>query len=524
MYINLYKVRKGINIKDIHDFLKQFHYYKQDHKFLYNIGMHLFVEHSDRSNPPWQKFLQNTFQFENINLGSQINSILLFKKFNSLYIIPFGRAYSKILGIIDFEFGMNFAEKQIMKEKIKGKKIDYYLQNKVRELTTFDSNWIESPLPNQSYSEVKGGVRNPEIFGNSVTCSDKVKFTLNYPLDYQLLEKILNIIFEADETLKSPYTNTSIPRIKSIKNQNDSDKLYSHLNHLIQKNSKDVNIKFVGLNEFYDHNELFNLEQITFYYDKVKKNNILQITNIDDLIVILRNNQYDLRKLKIQITHENGETEIFTIWNILDISMKYKENIYIHTKNNWYYLNKSFIELLEEQLKEINIETPQFNISKNKMNNENDFIDNIIENNPEIIKLHKKFIKGNMSTKVELADLYNKNNKELFAVKMGLETSDTIYSLQQSILGLSMLNDKENYNFSEITDQLNPNDDLNDCNKYSILWPLPSKKTAKKYLKLYEENNLTLDKIGSILIKLKISEWYSICSSYNYEPKVYFIK
>nr|WP_264674040.1 DUF6119 family protein [Staphylococcus epidermidis] len=228
--------------------------------------------------------------------------------------------------------------------------------------------------------------------------------------------------------------------------------------------------------------------------------------------------------MKIQITHENGETEIFTIWNILDISMKYKENIYIHTKNNWYYLNKSFIELLEEQLKEINIETPQFNISKNKMNNENDFIDNIIENNPEIIKLHKKFIKGNMSTKVELADLYNKNNKELFAVKMGLETSDTIYSLQQSILGLSMLNDKENYNFSEITDQLNPNDDLNDCNKYSILWPLPSKKTAKKYLKLYEENNLTLDKIGSILIKLKISEWYSICSSYNYEPKVYFIK
>lgn len=524
MDINLYKVRREINIEEACDFLKDLSYYRQDQKILDNIEVSLFVEYSNRNAPPWQTFLQNTFKFESIDLGLQINSILLFKKSNSLYIIPFGRSYSRILDIIDFEFGMNFAEKQIMNEKIKGKKIDYYLQNKVRELTTFGSNWIESPLPNQSYSEVTGGVRNPEIFGNNVTCSDKVKFTLNNPLNNELLEKIFTIIFQADETLKSPHTNTSIPRIKSIKKDKDSEDLYSHLYDLIQHKSKDVTIKFVGINEFYDYNELYNLEQITFYYDKVKKDNAFYITSVENLIETLCRKQYDLRKLKIQITHENGEKEIFPVWKILDISIKYENNIYIHTKNKWYYLNDSFIELLEAQLKEITIEIPQINLPENAMSDEDKFIDNIVENNSGWIKLHKKFIKGNISTKVELADLYNSNKKELFIVKMGLETSDTIYSLQQAILSLSMLNDKENYDFSEITTQLNPHSDLNNCNKYSILWPLTSKKTAAKYLKLYEENNLTLDKIGSILIKLKLSEWYSICSSYNYEPKVYFIK
>ncbi|MEJ7218959.1 DUF6119 family protein [Staphylococcus gallinarum] len=480
MDINLYKVRKEINIEEACEFLVNLNYYRQDQRISDNIEALLFVECSDRNTPPWQIFLQNTFEFESIDLGLQINSILLFKKSNSLYIIPFGRSYSKILDIIDFEFGMNFAEKQIMNEKIKGKKIDYYLQNKVRELTTFGSNWIESPLPNQSYSEVTGGVKNPEIFGNNVTCSDKVKFTLNYPLNNELLNKIFTIISHTDEILRSPHTNTSIPRIKSIKKDKDSEDLYSHLYDLIQHNSKDVTIKFVGINEFYNYNELYNLEQITFYYNKVKKANAFYITSVDDLIDILRQKKYDLRNVKIQITYENGDKEIFPVWRILDISITYKNNIYIHTKNKWYYLNDSFIELLEAQLKEIAIEIPQINITEDAMSNEDKFIDNVVENNSGWIKLHKKFIKGNISTKVELADLYNSNKKELFIVKMGLETSDTIYSLQQAILSLSMLNDKENYDFSEITNQLYTHNDLNSCNKYSILWPLTSKKNRNK--------------------------------------------
>ncbi|MHD0396390.1 DUF6119 family protein [Staphylococcus simulans] len=425
---------------------------------------------------------------------------------------------------MDFEFGMNFAEKQIINEKIKGKKINYYLQNKVRELTTFNKNWIESPLPNQSYSEVTGGVRNPEIFGNNITCSDKVKFHFSKITNSELLDKITEIISEIDWALNAPVSNNSIPRIKPVKNNNDSNQLYSYMNSAIQDKSEDINVKFVGINESNDSNELINLEQITFYHGRVKKDNAFNVKSVDELLEILQSSGYNLEDIKIKISNGDDNRKAVEIWGILDISLKFNNSTYIHTKHGWYYFNKTFIKLLDEQLREIEVENSHLNISENAMLNEDTFIDDVVNNNSEMVKLHKSFIRGNMSTKVELADLYDSNNKELFAVKMGLETPDTIYSLQQAILSLSMLNDRGSYDFSEIFGKMNTPNDLDGCDKYSILWPLPPRKTAQKYLYLYERDDLTLDKIGSVLIKLKISEWYNVSSAYGYKPKVYFIK
>lgn len=525
MNISLYKIKSSINLNDVFKYLKEENYSKTDQKLYKNVGIYLFVELKEREPTNWQIFLQENFNFPEIEQGQNLNSILIFKVFSSLYIVPFGRAYNSILNIIDFEFGMNFAERQIINEKITAKKINYYLQNKVRELTTFNNNWIEAPLPNQSYSEISGGVRKPEVFGNSVTCSDKVKFTINLPSINELLQKIIDIIIETDNTLQSPIINSNIPRIKPITKESLSNELYNQLHYLIQSNHiSDVNLNFIGIYEIDGSNELINFDQITFYYKRKKTDNIINIPDFEKLLPILKKNHYDLRDIKIEIDTSNKDVKRWSIWKILDISIKYNNNIYIHEKNKWYYINNSFVDLLESQLKEIPIHKSSLTFSKKSMNTEDDFIEDVSKHNSHLIKLHKKFIKGNISAPIELADLYDVSAKELYAVKMGLKTSDSIYSLQQSILSLSVLNDKENYDFSNIIGLLPNKKSLQDCKNFSILWPLSPKKTKKKYLTLYDNNKLTLDKLGSMLLKLKISEWYNVTSSYGYNPKIYIVR
>jgi uncharacterized protein (TIGR04141 family) len=525
MNISLYKIRKNVNLNDIFKYLREESYEKKDHMFQKGIGIYLFIEIRDRSPKDWQVFLSENFDFDEFEDGNYINSIIIFKIFSSLYVVPFGRAYHAIIDIIDFEFGMNFAEKQIVNKKIKGKKINYYLQNKIRELTTFNKNWIEAPIPNQSYSEISGGVRKPNIFGNNVTCSDKVKFTLNLPPNKTLLDKIIDIIIETDKTLNTPIKKSNIPRIKPITKDNLSYELYKELSHLIKcNNTRDLNLNFVGIYEANGVNELLNFNQIKFYYKKRKVENIIKINEFEEFLPMLQRFDYNLDDIKIDIVSEIDEVKRWDIWKILDISIKYNNNMYIHENNKWYFLNNSFVSLLESQLKEIPIK--QSSLLVNDVNNvcEDKFIENVTKENENIYQLHKKFIKGNISTKIELADLYDIEEDELYAVKMGLKTNDSIYSLQQSILSLSMLNDKDNYDFSEITSCL-PNDtELERCKKYSILWPLTEKKTPQKYLDLYDNNNLTLDKLGSMLLKLKISEWYALTVDYGYTPKVYFIR
>lgn len=58
-----------------------------------------------------------------------------------------------------------------------------------------------------------------------------------------------------------------------------------------------------------------------------------------------------------------------------------------------------------------------------------------------------------------------------------------------------------------------------------------SQETLSKKLNVYrqiinviENNKLTLDKLGSMLLKLIISEWYNITSSYGYNPKIYIVR
>src|SRR5699024_8085439 len=91
------------------------------------------------------------------------------------------------------------------------------------------------------------------------------------------------------------------------------------------------------------------------------------------------------------------------------------------------------------------------------------YIDAFISKDPHnnYKKLHEKFIKGNnpnfiiKGNGIELADLINIKDNELIAIKTGLNTSMSMYSLEQSMLATNALIHQGSFNFDSIKDVLN---------------------------------------------------------------------
>ncbi|MHD0396389.1 hypothetical protein ACY2DA_00680 [Staphylococcus simulans] len=77
MDINLYKVKHEFQIEDIKNHLLQNEYREKDNKRKNDVEISLFVEVSQRSATDWQIFLETNFNFEEVDLGQQVNSILV---------------------------------------------------------------------------------------------------------------------------------------------------------------------------------------------------------------------------------------------------------------------------------------------------------------------------------------------------------------------------------------------------------------------------------------------------------------
>lgn len=155
---------------------------------------------------------------------------------------------------------------------------------------------------------------------------------------------------------------------------------------------------------------------------------------------------------------------------------------------------------------------------------EDGYIEEIVSEFPEkYLQLHKKFIKPinkNFIVKgngIELADLYSVQNKELFTIKKGINTSLSLYSLEQNIIAINALKYPESYNFDELSEVI-PNDsrsifhDIQQSTHINIVWILPISSTDNKpisdkaHTNSVIEENFQLTNLGSVLLKNKLVE------------------
>ena len=154
--------------------------------------------------------------------------------------------------------------------------------------------------------------------------------------------------------------------------------------------------------------------------------------------------------------------------------------------------------------------------------NEDVYIDWLVSEKEDRVKLHRILV-GNAPTKVEIADVYDKANDELIARKMGLDTKDSMYSMEQSNLSINALKNNTEFGVSEtlIENGCSKEDTTSilNCKNSSILWVL--KNSPSYAYNQVKKGCFKLGNIKSLLVKLKIVDWYTYCREHQYTPKIY---
>ncbi|MFW3612294.1 DUF6119 family protein [Staphylococcus caprae] len=525
MDLNLYKVKIEKNLIQLVGFLISNNYKLEKSKCAGNIVTYIFSDAKDKEKTEWLSFLETIYEI-NIeeSLGQILSYIIIFNCGDgNIFAAAFGNSYTIMPAFCDEEFGMNFAERQINNDNYMGKKVNYYLQNKKREISTFEKDLLDLPLSNQSYREIEGMPLNNKLFGKSISCSNKVKFKIKGKNFSEKLEHMLRIVQEVPSVLHQRIINKNIPRMKPVSKKNIE--MIEELNNFTNQNLKEncVDVNFSGIAEIDNSYKIIGIEDLSIYlYKRYKKNNY-EFNTLEDVIDVIVNEGFRFEDFKVSFNDEKKD-----LLEFLDITINYENQTYVLTNKNWYYFNDSYVTLLENQLDKIPICLNDDKLQTNNMiRNEENYLNTLSQKQNYQI-LHKKLItKG--STKIEIADLYDVEKNALLTVKMGLQSKDTIYSLQQSIIAISALKNLGEYNCKTIENSGVNIKNLKETNEYAIIWALiksdnKNKTTAKTYLDSYNNNDFELKTIGSMLIKIKLVEWYNIAENYKMNPKIYITK
>ena len=468
------------------------------------------------------------------------------------FIIPNGQGFREAEKFADLDFGLDFAGRAIRKEKIDLKTSSFTQRNKLRAVVNYKSDQNEYPQASESYFYLSGRPIQADVFGKSIDCGIAVKFSNSYGLEPN--EKTIgfaSLIESVILTMKSEVI-TDIPRAREVEANSElerslNEKLWKMLSGVDSSDdeySLEYNMSRILLNGE-KVTVMDNNYELYIYSDRPSKENRERVDYSEGQIekYIREKKVQALDKIKFVLLDEHGQrmSKALNIQKLLccelyltkPISDMNNQLFFLLDNGRWKFFSKTFFDILEEKIENIDIECKKdgssFIVSKTKLIemgtqeiNEDVYIDWLVSEKEDRVKLHRILV-GNAPTKVEIADVYDKTNDELIAIKMGLDTKDSMYSMEQSNLSINALKNNTEFGVSgtliengcskeETTSILN-------CKNSSILWVL--KKSPVYAYNQVKEGSFKLGNIKSLLVKLKIVDWYTYCREHQYTPKIY---
>ncbi|MCI3142635.1 TIGR04141 family sporadically distributed protein [Staphylococcus hominis subsp. hominis] len=521
----------------------------------------VYIRKKERKLLDWQLLVKNVYldTEEDDNLfseaGYNFDAILFFKEDttlqNNVYIIPFGQAYHDINNLIDYDFGIDFAERAIKNEDIVNKNVNFFQQNRLKEIVNYRRNSVDYVRPSESYVSVQGHPQNPQIFGKTMTCGTSI--SLHVPnKKQQFIDKISMIIKEINAIINLPQKISEFPRVVTLKDLNKIEVLDSLLLKKLSNTSTTENIS-IDISRFLELSNMIllidDMLDVNIYINSFKNNTLETfdatdaevdyITEIGDYLLKYKVNS--INDVRIEVIDNLGHSNNMLLKTILHAEVEMGDGKkYLLQNGKWGYFNKEFFDLLNDHLNEIEIRyntlTPTDLVFKE---GEEGYIKEIVGRLPEeYLMLHKKFIKPinkNFIVKgngIELADLYSIENKELFTIKKGINTSLSLYSLEQNIIAINALKYPESYNFEELKEAIPDNsenifNDIQRSTNFSIVWILPISSIENRPIsdKAHTSNvinkNFKLTNLGSVLLKNKLVEWSLYLKDQRINPIIY---
>lgn len=561
MNIRVYKSRE--NIQDLKDNLIEEQYEEMGTKQFQNqkVKLSLFIEKHDKDLPVWVDELVSLFALENTDFSEdlvQYNGIIIAETRRSIYMIAYGHAFWIVERNADLNFGMDFAERAIKEDNITLKGVSFIQRNKMRGVMNYKKGQNEFPQASESYFTLSG-IPDFEVgYGKNIDCGIGVKFQKTFNMlskRLELKEKNMNDLADLfnhiDETMTRRIQST-IPRLQTLKrNDPDSIKLDEYFLDKITGNDSDAASISIDINRIQltgDNIEVIdNDDEIEIYLTGLKPetSRIMSIdsASISNYLVDYKDKINNLDRVQVKVMDKNGEnlSKLTDLRSIMYCELEVGPKVYIFQNGSWGYLNEKFLELLDDKMVKVN-EVVKFNNNFNltyenpaevSEKGEHAYIKEICKNK-NYIKLHKRNITVS-GTPVEIADIYCKKNKELIAIKRGTETGLAIYSFEQSVLSIQAISNPESFKVREGLEKYNTDKELKlkhpfidktaikkimECKKSSILWLV---KNEPKYI--YDgvvASNFKVSDIKSLLLKLKILNWYSFVRDSGYEPTLYF--
>lgn len=551
----VYKVKKEYNTKNkIIEYLKTTDKFEQKGKEIKSeikgVSFTLFREIHPKNTPSRIAELENFFKVtpKFSEVAKQYNTIILVKTSRSFYLLPDGFAYHTVEKICEPDFGLNFAERTVQEDGISLRGVTYIQRNKIREVTQYKNDQNDFSSASESYFSISAKPQNEEIFGNNLDCGMAISFSKNFILNSEEgRQDFFKLFNEIDIAIYDNKSISSFPRFLQLQKDDENTKALDTL--LLEKlnNEKSASNISIGFNRIqmagnsieivdaisrlyvYITHDKGNKEEIGFNGENLKefiKKNSKKIKNLDNLRLAIVDS--DGNELK------NDLLKKFLFCQIETDSVG-SPKIFVLDEGRWGYFNERFYSLLDNQMKEINniveldneFDDP-YPIIKDHLMGEDAYIENILNKNKHYYKMHKRFISvGGVS--VEIADIYDAKKEELLTIKRKVKTSTAMYSFDQSILGIRALEnpveleirkylEKERNDHEKLPSEIV--DEIMKCKKQRILWLVTD--DPHYVYKDIKDKTFKIGNLKSVLLKLKIIDWYSYLRENDYDIKLYF--
>lgn len=514
-----------------------------------------FFKRKSKDALPWQVFIKQLVESNEKSIDQfmpessyTFDSIILMKQPGSLndnvYLITFGQAYHDIYEIIDFEFGIDFAEKSISNENVITKNVNFFQQNRLKEVTNYRRNSVDFARPTESYTSISGHPDNLERYGKTIHCSLGVSFLVPNRVN-EFSSKVCNLIHDIDELTSTEQILNPFPRLKIVREYEKISILDQLLlNSLI--NTEENEISTVDLSR------LIEIQNYIFFLDEMIEVNLFiksskaqtkrslndenesYISSIEDFI-----NSHeitDINLIKIEIIDNQGESKEMNLKDIIHAEVLDEDKQYLLQNGKWGTFNDEFFDILNSYLDEIEVKQNFLSNNIEFKKTEEEFIFQFQRvNNLKYKVLHKHFIQPNnqnfvvKGNGIELADLYCSERNELITVKKGVNTSLSLYSLEQSMLAMNSLNHVKSYDFTGILSIITEAEleKLRFSDKNSIIWMLPIKASDSTpvsditHTNSVLSNTFDLKDLGSVLLKNKLVEWAQFSLENRLKPTIY---
>lgn len=137
---------------------------------------------------------------------------------------------------------------------------------------------------------------------------------------------------------------------------------------------------------------------------------------------------------------------------------------------------------------------------------------------------------------MEVADVYDRSTNELIAIKRGTNTSLASYSFEQSLLSIQVLSNKQEFSLKKRVKKFNKRPqypekiyptltekmikEILSCKNSTVLWLIDDE--VKYIYKQVTNKTFKLQYFNSLLLKLKIVDWYLFVKDSGFNPKLYF--